>query len=124
MVMREHPAISATPTYHVWESMIQRCLNPHHLHYGRYGGRGVTVCLRWRRSFRAFAGDMGERPEGHELDRIDPHGNYEPGNCRWLPRAANRRRADLMRPRCACGSWLRHDGTCWRCDAGDCEEAI
>lgn len=71
-----------TRTYSGWEAMIQRCHNPNASTYFRYGGRGVTVCDRWR-TFENFLTDMGERPEGKTLDRINPFGNYEPGNCRW-----------------------------------------
>jgi hypothetical protein len=68
--------------------MIRRCVDPENKSYPRYGGRGVTVCDRWRNSFEAFIEDMGERPDGHQLDRKDPNGNYEPGNCRWTTDSA------------------------------------
>lgn len=74
---RDHPLYSA------WCGMKERCANPNHTSYARYGGRGITVCDRWRNDFWAFVADMGDRPDGHSLDRVDNDGNYEPSNCRW-----------------------------------------
>lgn len=73
------------PLFNIWKAMIQRCENPNHTWYSRYGGRGIRICDEWRADFEAFARHMGERPSlEHTVDREDPDGNYEPGNCRWL----------------------------------------
>lgn len=74
--------MSYTPTWNSWAAMRDRCLKKSHMHYGRYGGAGITICERWDK-FQNFLADMGERPDGMSLDRIDSAGNYEPGNCRW-----------------------------------------
>lgn len=71
-----------TPTYHTWEGMKQRCLNPNATRYREYGAKGIKVCDRWL-DFTLFLEDMGERPPDRTLDRINPFGNYEPTNCRW-----------------------------------------
>jgi hypothetical protein len=63
--------------------MIERCTNEKHPHFDRYGGRGITICDRWKQSFTAFLEDMGDRPDGLTLERIKTDGNYEPGNCKW-----------------------------------------
>ena len=75
------------PEYKVWKGMVSRCEIPSATGYKNYGGRGVSICERWRHDFLQFLTDLGHRPSpGHSLDRIDGDGNYEPSNCRWATR--------------------------------------
>lgn len=86
--------------YKIWIGIIQRCTNPNNKLYEYYGGRGISVCDRWMKSFISFFEDMGKRPSGrYELDRYpNNNGNYEPSNCRWATKKQNcrNRRNNLM----------------------------
>jgi hypothetical protein len=127
--------MSRTGTYHTWELMMQRCTNPRNRTWFRYGGRGIQVCERWHR-FIGFLADMGIRPPGMTLDRIDTNGNYEPGNCRWATQEVqqNNRRDNrylsIDGVALTIAQWRRRSGLKrrtlrWRLDAGwDARRAV
>jgi hypothetical protein len=86
------PKGQRTLTYNSWQAMKKRCFDPKTNGYRYWGGRGITICERWMQ-FENFLADMGERPEGTTLDRVDVNGNYESSNCRWatpIEQRANR----------------------------------
>lgn len=93
---------SRTPTHNSWVAMKARCGDAKNKQYRFYGGRGIVVCDRWRDSFENFLADMGERPAGTTLDRINSDGNYEPGNCRWatIEEQQNNRRGSIRATLC------------------------
>ena len=104
------------PIYKLWSAMKDRCLNPNSKHYHRYGGRGITMCDAWANDYAIFAKDIGERPKGATLDRIDNDGNYEPNNVRWANRVeqANNRVTNVFITydglTMSLADWARHKG--------------
>lgn len=110
---------SRSPEHRAWAAMKQRCYNPKSSEWGRYGARGIGVCERWRNSFSAFFGDMGQRPSPrHSLDRWpDPDGDYRPGNCQWSTAAEQQRhRRDAV--------YLTHSGRTMHLDEWAAELGI
>ena len=100
------PGAWNNPLYKIWSHMLDRCSNPKNMSFKDYGARGISVCERWktgaggRLGFECFTADMGERPAGWTIERVQGDGNYEPGNCVWLPKgdqSKNRRGVKLVR---------------------------
>ena len=87
---------SVSPTYASWMYMKKRCLNKNATGWKYYGARGVKICDRWLK-FENFLADMGEKPEGTSIDRIDPRGDYEPENCRWATQAQQTRNRSCVK---------------------------
>lgn len=90
--------LAGTKEYAAWNDAFHRCYHPHNTGFKNYGGRGITMCERWRESVQAFIDDMGPCPYGMSLDRIDNDGNYEPRNCRWATSAqqSNNQRRNVL----------------------------
>lgn len=114
-----HPQIKhrmkGTSTYNIYRSMRDRCYSKKNVSYPRYGGRGIKICKRWMK-FENFLKDMGIRPEGMQLDRIDNNGNYYKKNCRWVtPRENSNNRSSSLIIECfgksqSLSNWAREYG--------------
>ncbi len=95
--------MSKTRTYSTWRSMRERCLSETNKSFHRYGGRGITVCDRWVKNFKTFVLDMGEKPTGMSLERINNDKGYSPDNCRWATKREQDRNKSTNR-------FIEHNG--------------
>lgn len=101
--MPQSHGMSKSPTYNIWSGMKKRCYNPKSRNYPLYGAAGIQVCDRWKKSFDNFYADMGERPPGMSIERLDSKGPYAPGNCVWADRTTQNRNRSMSR-------WVEVDG--------------
>ena len=115
----EYKSRKRSPTYHSWNAMVQRCRNPKHRSFKDYGARGISFDPSWC-VFSRFYADMGERPEGTTLDRIDCNENYSKANCRWADSSTQNLNRRPFKPRSEqdkfLDEWLGSD------DTGEAEE--
>lgn len=117
--------MTRTPTWIVWNGIIQRCINSKNPAFGKYGGRGIRICERWYASFMAFYEDMGSRPEGMSIDRRDNNGNYSCGkcddcvvngwtmNCRWTDRTTQQYNRGKQATKNGQPTSSQYIGVCW-----------
>jgi hypothetical protein len=110
--------MARSPVYRVWQAMIQRCENPKCDAYENYGARGITVCDEWH-DFERFIADMGARPKGFSIDRIDNDQGYCKANCRWasttqqLNNRRNNRMVELDGRKQTIAEWAEEKGIVW-----------
>lgn len=97
--------MTKSPEYNAWRGIKRRCYDPKFKQYNDYGGRGIRMCDEWLNSFDIFYADMGPRPKGYSIDRINNDGNYTPDNCRWATKAEQARNRTDTRV-------LEFDGKC------------
>lgn len=109
-----------TPTHNSWSAMKQRCYNKNSQFYYRYGGRGIKVCDRWLGpyGYQNFLSDMGEKPNGYSLDRIDNDKDYSPENCRWADKWAQAANRDWGKEDSKIPGVYRYNDHLWRASLG------
>lgn len=112
--VRTH-GLAGTKIYNIWADMVARCTRPSHAKFADYGGRGITVCERWK-TFENFYADMGERPRGHSLDRHDNDAGYSAENCSWATFREQRHNRRPQRRSATCKAGHPHSETNTRID--------